>query len=111
MVGTYKLTIVIEVYEYGWCNTNTRVYSYDYNNVFTLTEDGIEGDQIINTDGSSPVDSLQVTAIPTDLIITGSSLLRAVTYRKDSTTTILTKQNIIKTTVKCYNADGSISSD
>ena len=109
MVGTYKLTLVIEVYEYGWCNTNTRVYSYDYNNVFTLTEDGIDGDQIINTDGSSPVNSLQVTAIPTDLIISGTSLLRAVAYRKDDTTSILTKANIIKTTVKCYNADGSIS--
>ena len=108
-VGTYKLTLVIEVYEYGWCNTNTRVYSYDYNNVFTLTEDGIDGDQIINTDGSSPVNSLQVTAIPTDLIISGTSLLRAVAYRKDDTTSILTKSNIIKTTVKCYNADGSIS--
>ena len=110
-VGTYKLTLVLDVYEYGWCNTNTRTYSFDYNDVFTLTSDGATGDQVINTDGSSPVDSLEITSDPGDLIIGGVSHLQAVAYKKDATVSILTKQNIIKTTVKCYNIDASVSSN
>ena len=110
-VGTYKLTLVIDVYDYGWCNDNTRTYSFDYPNVFTLSSDGTDGEQIINTDGTSPVQSLEITAHPEDLLIGATSNLQAVAYRKDTTTSILTYDNIAKTTLKCYNSDGSVSSD
>jgi len=52
--GTYKLVVVLTVFEQGWGRHNLRTYTIDRGDVFELVDDdsGESGNIIINTDST-----------------------------------------------------------
>lgn len=52
MCGSYKLTVVLVVYEPGWGKSNLHTYTIDYGTVFNLVDDssGMSGDLTIDVD-------------------------------------------------------------
>lgn len=53
--GTYKLVIVLSVYESGWGHCDLHTYTIDYPDVFTLVDssNGLSGDIVIDVDTNS----------------------------------------------------------
>jgi len=52
MCGTYKLVVVLVIYESGWGKNNLHTYTIDYGDVFTLVDsgEGASGNVTIDVD-------------------------------------------------------------
>ena len=49
--GVYKVILAVVTFDAGWGCQNLHHYTLDYGEMFTLSEDGIDGDIIIDEDG------------------------------------------------------------
>ena len=60
MCGTYKLIVVLSVYEQGWGKHNLRTYTIDKGNIFELVDDhtGKSGNITIDVDGTGDRENL-----------------------------------------------------
>lgn len=56
-VGTYKMIVVLTVFESGWGNNNLHTYTIDYGELFELVDDetGLSGNITINADSNTMV--------------------------------------------------------
>ena len=112
-VGTYKLVLVMDVNGTGWNSYNTRTCTYDYGDVFDLSqdEDAVCGNVTIDVTKTFTVRSLTLTAVSQNLDIFGTTLLKAVTTNSIGATSTLTSADITNTQIVCYESNGSISAN
>ena len=112
-LGTYKLVLIMDVNGVGWNSYNMRTCTYDYGDVFELSDadDAVCGSVTIDVVKTMKVRSVTVTAVTSNLNIFDTTLLKAVTVNSIGATATLTSNDISKTELVCYESNGSISAN
>lgn len=70
-IGTYKVVVVVTVYQPGWGYNNLRTYAFDQGELFELVNDntGESGDISIGVEPEQPKNEPQLLQAPSDLYI------------------------------------------
>ena len=112
-VGIYKLVLVADVYDFGWNNQNTRTYTYDFDDVFELSDDSnaASGNVVIDVNRDGSLKTISVTAVATSIKPSESTLLSGTLYYSNSQSKVMSTSDVSKFKLTVYNADCSIASN
>lgn len=106
MCGTYKLVVVLVVYEPGWGKSNLHTYTIDYGTVFNLVDDetGMSGDLTIDVDYNKIIGREVTKIVVTNPALTVNSNDTLIIGENDITGTLYEISTIVSdNVVKIYN--------